>query len=95
MRPHMPNKKELLNHLSTEITRVQNEPLWTSKIDPEYAYGLLNLFEETSKHCNFAKTGRNMNGFIDLKKAFMAYLDNIPRTNRQNAELPNTQVARW
>ena len=36
MRPHTPNMEELLNEISTKITKVQNEPLWISKIDLEY-----------------------------------------------------------
>ena len=31
----MPSMEELLNQISTDITRVQNEPLWISKIDLE------------------------------------------------------------
>ena len=53
MRPHMPNMEELINQISTEITRVPNERLWISKIDLEYAHGQLKLSDETSRHCNF------------------------------------------
>ena len=53
----MPIMEELLNQLSTQIKKVQNELLWISKIDLEYTYGQLKSSEETSKHCNFAKTG--------------------------------------
>ena len=38
MKPHMPNLSELMNQKTTGITGVQNEPLWTSKINFEYAY---------------------------------------------------------
>ena len=47
----MPKIEELPKQISTEITRVQNEPLWLSKIsliDLDYAYGQLKLSEETN-----------------------------------------------
>ena len=53
--------EEFLNQISTEITQAPNEPLCISKIDLEDAYGQKILSEETSKHCNFAITGGNMN----------------------------------
>ena len=34
----------------------------------EDAYGDLKLSKETSKQCNFAITGGNMNGYYRLKK---------------------------
>ena len=58
----MPNMEDLLNQISTEITRVQNELLWISKIDLEYAYGQMKLSEK-QVNTNFAKTGANMNGY--------------------------------
>ena len=58
----MPAKEKFLNQTSGEITTVQNEPLWISQVDPEYAYGQLKLSEETSSQCNFAVPGGNING---------------------------------
>ena len=63
MRSHIPNIVELFNQSSTKIERLQNHPLWISKVDLEYAYGKLKLSKKKSKHCNFAKTGGNMNGY--------------------------------
>ena len=62
-RSHMPNMEALLNQISTEITRPSKEPLWISKTDLDYSYGQLKLSDETSKHCNFAITGGNLNGY--------------------------------
>ena len=70
MRPHMPNMEELLNKLSIEVTRVQNEPFWISKLDLEYAYGQLKLSEETIRQCDFSIAGGNVNGYYRLKKKF-------------------------
>ena len=36
MRPHMPNVEELLIETSTQITRVQIQPLWISKIELDF-----------------------------------------------------------
>ena len=77
MRPYMSNMKELPNQITTESKRVQNEPLWKSKIDFEYAYGQMKLSNETSKHYNFAKTGGNLDGYYRFKKYFYG-LSNIP-----------------
>ena len=71
----MPNLEELLNHSSNELTRVQNEPLWISKIDRKYAYGQIKLAEETSRQCNFVKFGGIMNGYKKFKKRFHGQSD--------------------
>ena len=41
MRPHMLNMDELSNQISTEITKVQNEPLCLSKVDFHYKFSKL------------------------------------------------------
>ena len=56
----MPYMEELLNQISTEITRVEKEPLWMSKTDLKYAYGQPELSEKAGKHSTFAITGGNM-----------------------------------
>ena len=61
MRPHMPNMEELLNQISTGITRVRNEPLWVHKIHLEYAYDQVKLSQETSRQYNFALIRGNKN----------------------------------
>ena len=35
----MPKMRKLLNQVSAERTRIQNERTWVSKRDLEYAYG--------------------------------------------------------
>ena len=62
-RPHMPNMEELLNQISAELSRKIPDPIWISTIDLDFAYGEIKLAPETSKHCNFAVTGENMNGY--------------------------------
>ena len=73
----MQNMEELLNQISTELTRVQNEPLRISKIDLGNAYGQLKSKRRKSKHFKFAKMGRNINGYYRFKKGFYG-LSNIP-----------------
>ena len=62
-RPHMPNVEELLNQISNELSRNDHDSIWISVIDLDYAYGQMKLALETSKHCNFAVTSENMNGY--------------------------------
>ena len=69
---------EILNKISAEVTKVENEPLSKSKIDLAYGYGQLKLSKETSKHCVFALTGGNMNGYYRFKKEFHG-LSDIPK----------------
>ena len=45
----MPNMEELLNQISVEITRDRTLQLFISKIDLDYAFGQMNLSEETSR----------------------------------------------
>ena len=66
----MSNMEKLLSEIATEITTVQNKPLWISKIDLAYACGQRKFSEETSRHCNIAITGNNKNGYYRFKKGF-------------------------
>ena len=77
----MPSMEELLNQISTEIRILQNKPWWISKIDLEYSYGQLNLFEERSEHCDFSSNGKKREQIIQVEKNLRSirYLDNIPR----------------
>ena len=68
----MPKMEELLNQKSTELTKVQNEPLWISKIDLEYAFGELKLSKETCWESTFA-TGKKWTDVIDLKNNSTVY----------------------
>ena len=63
MRPHMPNMEELLNQILVEISRDRTVQLFTSKIDLDYAYGQMKLYEETSRQCVFALTGGKISGY--------------------------------
>ena len=71
----MPTMRALLNKLTIKSVRVQNEPLWISKIDLEDAYGPLKLSAETSRQNNFAITGRNTNGYYRFKRGFLGLSD--------------------
>ena len=75
MRPHMPNMEELLNQISVEISRDRTLQLFISKIDLDYAYGQMKLFEETSRQCVFALTGGKFSGYYRFKKGFYGIAD--------------------
>ena len=55
MRPHMFKMEEELNQIFTEVTRVQNEPLWISKMYFEYAYGQLKNPKEQVDNASLRK----------------------------------------
>ena len=69
-RPHMPNMEDLLNKISTKISENEETELWISKIDLDYAYGQLELHEDTSKHCVFSLIGGKLSGFYKFKRGF-------------------------
>ena len=71
----MPNKEELLNQFSVEITRDRTLQLFFSKIDFDYAYGQMKLSEETSRQCVFAITGAKISGYYRFKKGFYGLAD--------------------
>ena len=85
MRPHMPNMEELLNQSSVEITRDRTEQLFLSKIDLDYAYGQMQLSDETSRQRVFALTGRNFSGYYRFKKGFYGLAD-IPTIFREKID---------
>ena len=69
-RPNMPNMEDLINRISNEISKNEDDELWITKIDLDYAYGQLELDEETKKHCVFALIGGTVTGFYRFKKGF-------------------------
>ena len=71
----MPNMEEFLNQISAELSRNDHDPIWISVIDLEYAYGQMKLAPETSKFCNIAVTGENMNGYYRFLKGFYGPAD--------------------
>ena len=71
----MPNMEELLNQISAELSRNNHDAIWISVIDLDYAYGRMKLAPETSKHCNFAVTDENMNGYYRFLKGFYGLAD--------------------
>ena len=71
----MPNMDELLNQISSELSKNELDPIWISVIDLDYAYGQMKLSPETSKHCNFAITGEKINGYYRFLKGFYGPAD--------------------
>ena len=71
----MPNMEELLNQISTELSRNDHDSIWISVKDLDFAYAQMKLAPETSKHCNFAVTGENMNEYDRFLKSFLGPAD--------------------
>ena len=66
----MPNMEELLNQISVEITRDRVVHFFISKKDFDYAYGQMQLSEETRRQCVFALSGGKFSGYYRFKKEF-------------------------
>ena len=81
----MPNMEELLNQISAELSRNDHDPIWISVIDLDYAYEQMKLAPETSKHCNFAVTGENMNEYFRFLKGFHGPTD-IPTSFQETID---------
>ena len=58
----MTNMEELVYEISVEIARDHILQLFILKIDTNYAYGQMNLSEETSRQCVFAITWGKFSG---------------------------------
>ena len=71
----MPNMEELINQISSELSKNQSDPIWISVIGLDYAYRQIRLAPETSKHCKFAITGEKINGCYRFLKGFYAPAD--------------------
>ena len=70
----MPNKEELLNQISIEITLVRTAQLFIS-IDLDYVYGQMKLSKETSRQCVFANIGAKFSVYYQIKKGFYGLAD--------------------
>ena len=71
----MPNMDEVINQISSELSKNESDPIWISVIDLDYAYGQMRFAAETSKHCNFAITGEKINGYYRFLKGFYGPAD--------------------
>ena len=84
-----------MSQISTETTRAPNEPVWISKVDPDYAYGQTKLSEGTNKHCNFARTGGNLTGYFKFKRGFYGLSDITTIFQETTARTLNYQKPVW
>ena len=66
---------ELLNQISSKLSKNELDPIWISVTDLNYAYGQMILSPETSKHRNFAITGEKTNGYYRFLKGFYGPAD--------------------
>ena len=71
----MPDMEELFNQISAELSRNDHNPIWIVVIDLDYVFGQMRLAPKTSKHCNFAVTGENMNRYYLFLKGFYGPAD--------------------
>ena len=84
--------EELLNQFSLEITLDWTVQLFISKIDLDYAYGQMELSEDTSRQCVFALTGQNFSGNYSFKETALrtCRYTHIPYFKRKLTEHSDT-----
>ena len=59
----MPNMEELISRISRKIADGEEDEIWISKFDLDYAYGQLPLSKIARDLCIFAVTGGNFTGW--------------------------------
>ncbi len=67
----MPLLSEMLDRVSMKISGNRTAKLNVSTIDPEYAFGQIDLHEETSKHCVVAIVGVKATGHYRFKRGLL------------------------
>ena len=76
----MPNLDDLSDRVSKKSIKAsenQSMPFWASTIDLDYAFGQVELTEETAKHCVIAIVGGNCTGHYQFNCGFYG-LANMP-----------------
>ena len=79
----MPNIEDITAPLSVKIADNKTEQLFLSTIDLKYAFGQIDLQEDTSKHNVFTMIGGKKNGTLPIHKMFKG-------TNRNPREIDRT-----
>ncbi len=71
----MPNLDDLRDRVSIKASENQAMPSWASTIDLDYAFGQVELTEETDKHCVIAIVGGNCTGHYQFNRGFYGLAD--------------------
>ena len=71
----MPNMEELISRISRKIADGEEDEIWISKFDLDYAYRQLPLSKNTRDLCIFAVTRGNFTGFYRFLKGFYGLAD--------------------
>ena len=72
----MPIVDELLDCVSQIIAKAgENDEVWFTSLDLNYAFSQLPLSEQTSKHCNFSVVGGKATGTYRFKTGFYGLTD--------------------
>ena len=82
--------KELLNHISVEITRERTVQLFISKIDLDNAYRQMKPSVETIRQYVFALTGGNSADTTNSNKGFYGLSDIHTRFQEKLTEYSDT-----
>ena len=71
----MPNMEELISRISRKKSEEKEDEIWLTKLDFDYAYGQINLDDETQNLCIFTITGGEFTGYYRVSKGFDGLAD--------------------
>ncbi len=71
----MPNLDDLRDRASIRASKDREMPFWVSTIDLDYAFGQVELDEETAKHCVIAIVDGDSNGHCKYNRGFYGLAD--------------------
>ena len=79
----MPNMEELISRVSRKISDGNNDTIWISKLDLDYAYGQLELTNKAKNLCIFHNYRRRFHRILQILERLLRsgrHTDHIPRT---------------
>ena len=71
----MPNMEELISRISQKISEEKKGETWLTKLEYDYAYGLIKLDDETKNLGIFTLTGGEFTGYYRFLKGFYGLAD--------------------
>ena len=71
----MPNLDDLRDRASIRASKDRGMPFWASTVDLDYAFGQVELDENTAKHCVIAIVGGDCTGHYRFNRGFYGLAD--------------------
>ena len=90
----MPDMEEKISRISRKIADGEEDEIWTSKFDLDYAYGQLPLSKNARDLCIFAVTGGNFTGYYRFLKGFYGLAASRPYSKKRLTKHWRTNIRR-